>query len=243
MSEIEKIEGPRILGLFKELQQEGTPLKLYLSDAAYEHLTCVVDIQTQKKNIYFLIQYAQDFENIMLNSRDDRLFDFEFTGQDGVKYLFHTQASRLFKGKIWLELPQVVEREQRRKQFRISVPSGSKLFFRLNSKRYELEVVDISAGGSLAILGGPPNRAIQDQNLLRVKHLQDVELVFLPDNENIRVIIHSCEIKRLGRNPVTNQYEYGLEFQEMDKPNTKKLNHLVYRFQREFLRKRLRINA
>jgi c-di-GMP-binding flagellar brake protein YcgR len=243
MSEIEKIEGPRILGLFEELQQEGAPLKLFLSDSEYEHLTCIVDIQTQKKNIYFLIQYAQDFKNIILNSKDDRSIDFEFTGKDGVKYLFHTQGCRVLKGKIWLKLPPVIEREQRRRQFRISTPSGSKLFFRLNSKRYELEVVDISVGGSLAILGGPPNRAIQDQNLLRVKHLQDVELVFPPESENMRVIIHYCEIKRLGRNPVTNQYEYGLEFHEMDKANTKKLNHLVYRFQREFLRKRLRVNA
>ena len=168
---------------------------------------------------------------------------FEFTGKDSVRYLFRTQGKRVSKGRIWLELPQVVEREQRRKQFRISAPSGSKLFFCLNSKRYELEVVDISAGGSLAISDGPPQRAVVDQSLVQVKHLQEVELVFQPENEKIRVTIRQCEIKRLGRNPVTNQYEYGLEFQQMDETNIKKLNHLVYRFQRDFLRKRLRINA
>jgi c-di-GMP-binding flagellar brake protein YcgR len=243
MSEIEKIEGPRILGLLEELQQEGTPLKLYLSESEYGHLTRIVDIQAQNKNIYFLIQYAQDFENTVLNSKHDRVIDFEFTGKDGVKYLFRTQGRRLMMGRIWLKLPQMIEREQRRKQFRISVPPGSKLIFRLNSRCYQLEVVDISVGGSLAILGGPSKRVIQDQNLLRVKHLQDVELVFPPESENMRVIIHDCEIKRLGRNPVTNQYEYGLEFQEIDKTNAKKLNHLVYRVQRDFLRKRLRINA
>ena len=75
MPEIEKIEGQRILRLFEELQQEATPLKLYLSDSQYEHLTSVVDIHTQEKNIYFLIQYASDFENIVLNNQEDRSFD------------------------------------------------------------------------------------------------------------------------------------------------------------------------
>ena len=243
MSQIEKIEGPRILGLFEELQQEGTPLKVNLFDSEYEHLSRVVDIQTQKKNTYFLIQYGHDFESILFNSRSCQTIGFEFTGNDGVKYLFRTHSSRVISGRIWLKLPRVVERKQRRKQFRISVPAGSKLIFKQNSKRYELEIVDISVGGSLAILGGPPNRVIHDQNLLRIKHLQDVELIFPPESENMPVIVHDCEIKRLGRNPVTNQYEYGLEFQHMDKTNIKRLNQLVYRFQREFLRKRLRINA
>ena len=243
MSKIEKIEGARISGLFKELQQEGTPLKLYLPNSEYEYLTSVVDIQTQKKTNYFLIRYAQDFEKIVSNSNDDRSINFEFTDKDGVKYLFHTQGSRVIKGKIWLELPQWVEREQRRKQFRISAPTGSKLFFRLNSKRCELEVVDISMGGSLAILSGSPKRVTRFQNLLQVKNLQEVELVFPPESENRRVMVHGCEIKRLGRNPVIYQYEYGLEFQKMDRANINKLTRLVYTFQREFLRKRLRINA
>lgn len=242
MSEIEKIEGQRILRLIEELQQEGTPLKLHLPDRGYDHLTSVVDIRTQKQDCFFLIQYAQGLEDIILKT-DRRSIDFEFTGKDNIKYVFRTRVTRIFNGKVWLKLPQVVTREQRRKQFRISAPTGSKLFFRLDTRRYELEVVDISVGGSLGILGGAPDTAIQDRNLLQVKHLEDVELVFPPASENLRVIIHRCEVKRLGRNPVTNQYEYGLEFQEIDQANTKKLNNLVYRFQREFLRRRLRINA
>ena len=43
-------------------------------------------------------------------------------------------------------------------------------------------------------------------------------------------------IKQIGETPL-------LEFKEIDNRNKKKLNDLIYRFQREFLRKRLRINA
>ena len=52
-----------------------------------------------------------------------------------------------------------------------------------------------------------------------------------------------AEIKRLKRNPLTGRYEYALEFQEIDSLNRRKLNEQIYRFQREFLRKRLRVNA
>jgi c-di-GMP-binding flagellar brake protein YcgR len=243
MSNIEKIEGSRILELFRELLQEGTPLKITISDPVYEHLTCIVDLQTIEKNIYFRIQYAQSFENIVLNNAAQPSIEFEFTGKDGVKYLFRTRKSRVLKGRVWLESPQVVEREQRRKQFRISAPSGSKLFFCLDSIKFELNIVDISTGGSLAISEDPPHKTSQNRQLMQLKHLREVELVFPPEDENLRILIHDCEIRRLGRNPVTNQHEYGLSFQGMDNSNARKLNQLVYRFQREFLRKRLRINA
>jgi len=95
----------------------------------------------------------------------------------------------------------------------------------------------------LGVLGGVPGETDQDQNPLRVKHLKNVELIFPREDENVRVIINHCEVKRLGYNPVTHQYEYGLEFQEIDKSNFKTLNDLVFRFQREYLRKRLRVNA
>lgn len=242
MLEIEKIEGRRVLELFDALLQDGTPLKVFLSDKDFEHLNRIVDISTQNKKSYFLIDYAQGFENTVL-STDGAVIDFEFTDKDNIKYSFRTSGTAIFKGKIWLKVPQWVEREQRRKQFRISAPAGSKIFFSLNNQRCELKLIDISLGGSLGVLAAVPSHRSQYQTPRHVKHLKDVELFFPRKDENVHVIINLCEVKRLGLNPVTNQYEYGLEFQKIDNSNTKTLTDLVFRFQREFLRKRLRIDA
>ena len=242
MSEIEKIEGQRVLKLLEALQHDGAPLNVFLADKDFGHPNRIVDIRAQNNKSYFLIDYAQDFEDTVL-STDGAHIDFEFTDKDNIKYSFRTSGTTIFKGKIWLRLPQWIERKQRRKQFRISVPAGSKVFFRLNNQRCKLNLIDISLGGSLGVLAGVPKHRHQDQNLLHVKHLNKVELFFPREDKNVRVIIDQCEVKRRGRNPATNQYEYGLEFKEIDISNTKTLTDLVFRFQREFLRKRLRINA
>ncbi len=92
MVAIEKIEGQRILRLFKELQKEATLLKLSLPDNNYEHLTCIVDIQTQKKNYYFLMDYADGFQDAILDSSAASI-NFEFTGKDEIKYVFQTNTS------------------------------------------------------------------------------------------------------------------------------------------------------
>ena len=242
MSETEKIEGRSVVSLLEALKHDGAPLKVFLTDKDFGHPNRIVDIRTKNNKSYFLIDYAPDFEDAVL-SEDGGHIDFEFTDKDNIKYGFRTSGMKIFKGKIWLRLPQWIERKQRRKQFRISVPAGSKIFFHLNNQRCELKLIDISLGGSLGILAGVPNHRSQDQNPLHVKHLKKVELFFPREDKNVRVIIDYCEVKRVGRNPATNQYEYGLEFIEIDNSNTKKLTDLVFRFQREFLRKRLRVNA
>lgn len=241
MAQTEKIEGRRILRLFEELRNNQTLLRLHLSQKNYSHLTRVLDLRKQKKDTFFLIDYPPGFRETSADT-DACFLDFDFTDKDNVNYFFSTRGGEIFNKKLWIKLPQIVNRKQRRKLYRLAAPSGTKLYICLHSKRYELKVIDISLGGSLGVLVGIRHGDQQDPILSYTGIFENVEVIFPPEEEDLRVTIKSAKVKRLGENPLTKQLEYALQFLDIDQTHEKILTDLIYRFQREFLRNRLRIN-
>ena len=241
MAQTEKIAGQQILGLFEELRHNGTFLRLHLPQKDYSHLTHVLDLRKRRKDTFFLIDYPAGFPETNADIEMCSI-DFEFTDKDNGNYFFSTRGAEIIDRNIWVKLPQIVKREQRRKLYRLTAPSGTKLHVNLHSNRYELKVIDISLGGSLGVLAGIQHGDPQDPILSYAGLFQDVEIVFPPEKENLRVTIRSAKVKRLGENPLTKQHEYALQFLEIDQIQTKILTDLIYRFQREYLRNRLRIN-
>ncbi len=242
MAPTEKIKGHRILRLFEELRQNSTLLRIHLPHTDYSQATCVLDLRQRNKNTFFRIDYPAGFREAIADA-DGRSLDFEFIGKDNVKYYFSTRSEDIFDEITWLKLPRIVEREQRRKLYRLAAPSGTTLYIYFASKRYELKVIDISLGGSLGVLAGIPRTTQQDPILAHTGILENIEVIFPPKEENLQVSIKRSKVKRLGENPLTKQHEYALEFLEMDQTQMKILTDLIYRFQRRFLRNRLRINA
>ena len=51
--------------------------------------------------------------------------------------------------------------------------------------------------------------------------------------------ISAIQIKRMKMNTETERYEVALEFYEIDQSEQQKLTDLIYRLQRQYLRKRL----
>ncbi len=242
MADIEKIQGQNILQLFRELKKDSTLLNVHLPDNNYKYLARIVDIRIRHKTAYFLIEYPESFKTLFKNSEAASI-GFEFTGKDEINYAFRIPAWQIVKNKLWLQLPQLVERKQRRRQFRISAPAGTTLHFKLNSKHFELKVIDISLGGSLCVLIDTSKHNDRHADLTRTKYIEALDLNFPSQNESIIVTIERAEVKRLNHDPLSNRYEYALEFRKIDSINKRKLNDQIYRFQREFLRKRLRVNA
>ena len=81
MSDIEKIQGPDILRLFRELQNDSALLKVYLSDNDFKYLTRITYIQTRKKVTYFVIDYPEG-DNDPTKFLNAGSIEFEFTGKD-----------------------------------------------------------------------------------------------------------------------------------------------------------------
>ena len=238
MADSEKIDGHGIIRVFEELLQRKTHLLLNLKDSDYQHLTIVTAITTQKSDRSFYLDTPEGFKEATADIGTWHIH-FEFTGKDNIQYRFHTVGGEISDNRIKINLPDIVERRQRRKLFRIKAPAGTILCFVMNATQYEFEVVDISLGGSLAVLVQTESQDDPAPPFTGRARLKDVELVFPAEIHPEPLKIETAEIKRTKRNPEVPSYEMALEFAEINPRHEKRLTDLIYRLQRRYLRKRL----
>lgn len=240
MENIEEIRGDAILPLFQELQQKKIPLKVKLTSGDYEHLSHLKEIRKRLRTHYFLIEYNEDFQEATEKLEDLRL-QIEFTGSDGILYVFQTKDRDISREMIWLKFPETVHRYQRRSLFRLEAPHGTRLYFDVNKNRYKLLVINVSLGGTLGVLVSLTKQMEQELKLKKPRILENAELVFPSKDQNddaSKVHIKMCQIIRQERNPQTKKYECAIEFMEMTETEQKKLTELFYQWQRDYLRKR-----
>jgi c-di-GMP-binding flagellar brake protein YcgR len=243
MAEPEIIQDEGILRILKDLQQNKTLIKIRLQDKDYERLTLITSISKKRKSARFMIDYTAEFENAVADSDVWRLH-FEFTGVDNIKYVFKTSGGEFFREKIWVNFPAVVERYQRRVDFRLEAPVGTRLYFTLGSDAYELLLKNVSLGGALGTLGNLNKKLERELKQDNNQILEDIELAFPHKRKKkISITIKHAKINRLERNSVTNYYEYALQFTGIDEENELRLTDLIYLFQRDYLRKRKLMKA
>lgn len=238
MAESEKIWGSGISSIFEELLQRKTLLKLILVDTDFEHLTRVTGLKRKKNGPHFIIDTPEGFKEAAADI-DPWNIRFEFTGKDNINYVFTTIGGQVTGYQICIKMPEEVERKQRRKLFRIDAPAETKLCFSIHATRHELEVIDISLGGSLAALVQTDSPVEQKPPFPDLHALKDVELVFPAEINRQPIRIKTAQIKRVKKNPETTRYEMALEFHQISKHDEKLLNDLIYGLQRQHLRKRL----
>lgn len=238
MAESEIISGDGVTRIVEELLQRKTLLKLILLDTDFQHLTNVTALTIQKTCPSFIIDTPEGFREAAADI-DPWHIRFEFTGKDNIKYIFKTIGGEIADHQIKIKLPEVVERKQRRKLFRIKAPDGTILCFTINVTRHELEVIDISLGGSLAALVQADSHVYQEPPFSDIGELKHVELVFPAEICRKPIKIKTAEIKRTKKNPEAPRYEMALEFAEISKRHERLLTDLIYRLQRQYLRKRL----
>jgi len=238
MAESEKIRGIRITSIFEELRQRKTLLKLILVDTDFEHLAMVTGLRRKESGPHFIIDTPQGFKEAAADI-DICHIRFEFIGKDNINYVFTTIGGQIAGNQIYIKLPEEMERKQRRKLFRINAPAETKLCFSIKDTRHELQVIDISLGGSLAALVQTDSHVRHKPPFPDTQALKDVQLVFPAGISRQPIKIKTAQIKRLKKNPETTRYEMALEFNKISKSDQRLLNDLIYRLQRQSLRKRL----
>jgi c-di-GMP-binding flagellar brake protein YcgR len=238
MAESEKIRGIRITSIFEELRQRKTLLKLILVDTDFEHLAMVTGLRRKESGPHFIIDTPQGFKAAAADI-DIWHIRFEFIGKDNINYVFTTIGGQIAGNQIYIKLPEEMERKQRRKLFRINAPAETKLCFSIKDTRHELQVIDISLRGSLAALVQTDSHVQHKPPFPDTQALKDVELVFPAGISRQPIKIKTAQIKRLKKNPETTRYEMALEFNKINKSDQRLLNDLIYRLQRQSLRKRL----
>ena len=125
MEEPEKIQGNNLSDLLKELQTNGTLIKVTLPGKDYERLTIITRIRAMRRNPFFLIDYPEGFKETIADIKDLKM-QFEFTGKDKVNYSFVTSIQEISRDEIRVRFPEFINRHQRREDFRVDAPPSDK---------------------------------------------------------------------------------------------------------------------
>jgi c-di-GMP-binding flagellar brake protein YcgR len=238
MAENEKINGGAIPKLFKELLHHQTLLKLTVVDGEYEHLTVITDLVNRNDQPHFIIDTPKGLEQAAAAIGSWKLH-FEFTGKDHIKYTFTATDAQIDSNRIYIKYPLKITRWQRRGLFRIDAPAGTKLCLTHDTVRHELEVMNISIGGTLAALVQTRSRHFEKAPFADRQFLKNIQLLFPSEIMLTPIRIKAVQIRRIKMNSEKRGYEVGFVFDEIDTDEEKRLTDMIYRLHRQQLRRRL----
>lgn len=238
MANFEIITGSALTALLNSLIQYKTLLKMILIDTEYESLTRILKIADHNNIPHLVIDIPEGFEKAAADL-DGRQIRFEFSGPDQIKYTFMTVGAEIVGNRVYLKVPQELERRQRRELFRIDAPQGTHIHFAKDGVRFELKVMNISIGGSLAAWVQTRSEMPGNSPPAVTQRLEDVTLVFPAEILKRPIQIKALEIKRTEQKSQQNRYELGLEFSEISNSEKRRLTDLIYELQRQYLRHRL----
>lgn len=241
MARFEKVKGSAVTKLFEELISYRMLVNLKVLNSDFQQLTRIKALADRNNEPHFIIETPEGFQQAAGGAAPWRI-RFEFRGRDYIQYTFKTTGGEVDGNRIFLKMPPVVERNQRRRLFRINAPKGTKLCLTLKGIRPELEVVNLSIGGSLAALVQTDADVKACALFTENSFLRKAELVFPAEIMRQPIEIGAIQIKRMRMNSETERCEVGLEFYEIGKIEQRKLTDLIYRLQRQHLRKRLPID-
>lgn len=224
--------------IFRELVSEKTLIRMHLLGHQYERLTVVTGIRNQQKTPFFLVDCPRDFKEAVAGIDDCRI-RFEFTGKDKVSYVFRTNGKQFIDKEICLRFPDVIERIQRRRHFRLKPPLGSILYINAKPTIRKMNIIDVSQGGALGTLANKGVILSEDPLFQVGNNLKYIELLFPDEVETIMVQIKEAAIRRMGKDPLTGRETCAFQFLDIERDARKTLLELIYQFQRGLLRKRL----
>ena len=237
---MEKIEGKNIADILKTIKKDKTLIKMRLPGKDYECLTIITNVFPFKQINAFMIDSPKDFQPAF-GSLNNIKMHFEFTGKDNLSYTFKTSGGEIHHDEIKVKFPDFINRKQRRKDFRLEVPPGTRLHVKINSKLHKMTVLDVSLGGTLITLIGSMSESENKQYFKVGKSFEDIELLFPMEGKSFKSKIKKATIVRVVKGSPKPKNCCALQFVSIDKNEEKALTKFIYKYQQQLLRKRLRL--
>ena len=230
----EKITGKKRFTLFKQLVENRTLLNLHLIEKNYERITLITQVIEKKDSGFFLIDYPRGFREA-LNGEMDVPMIFQFTGPNRIPYLLKTFPEKISGDEVWIKIPKSIEKIQRRREFRIPAPSGTKFLFQQNETPYQADVVNVSFKGSLLSLHSP----ISGKHPFQIDGpISNARLISPGEGPETAIAIKKAFIKRIEKDSVTGKGLVALQFSDLTRKEKKKLGEWIYQFQRILLQEK-----
>ncbi len=243
MAETEFIQdSAAILQLLEELKNQRLPVQVALLNGTFDGMTHVNGIRKRRGMVFFRTESIRSLATAIGGEKEWQS-RFSFFGKDNIEYVFRTIGWKVDSDGIWHRFPEIVERRQRRKYFRLELPLQTNLFLVVGSGQYKMTAIDVSIGGVFGELmdfdgathKGPP-WSVGDR-------VEDLALEVDYDGKSTRISIQAGILRRLDSESSNKKSAYAFEFVEMAKSEETALVDLVYDLQRKILKERIRINA
>ena len=239
MADSSTVDGRQSEGLFRQLIRANTLITIRVRGVeGYQRLTMITDIRHVRGSRTFSIDPPAQFNEKVADLQDWDIH-FKFTGPDKIEYSFATLGGRIEGKDIWIPFPDTIERIQRRKYFRIETPPGARLALSVKKTPRLADILNLSQGGLLCVLVRL-KKEIKTEPALKVgDKLADITLS-CPNEEgpDDTVPIRTAVIRRVEVDPNHYRHRYALQFFDMMFSEKNELTRIIYRLQRELLRKR-----
>ncbi|KAF0204882.1 MAG: type IV pilus assembly [Gallionellaceae bacterium] len=208
------IHNPKeIVFILDDLVKQRAGINLHTSDGL-NVLTTVLEVNAEDD--YVLLDISQDaaMNKQVVNSKN-----LTFSTQSGVRVRWRStqvQMVSLADGDAFsIDVPETIERIQRREYFRLSVPQGSRGLickFPDGEAVYEVSIVDMSVGGIGVSIKGTPHAMFSQGALLEGCSIEFPVVGPVPINLKV------CGIRSTGTTRSGEQmYHVGMEFVKLSR--------------------------
>ena len=242
MIDLEHIRGDRIKKVFADLKRSKTLLKMRLVGKNFERLTLVTGTRKRFNKQYFLLDIPNGFQEAAGNKEEWRI-TYAFTGKDQIQYTFTSTGGEVYRNQLCIRFPEVINRNQRRKNFRLEAPEGTVVKILIAGQEFQEKVFDVSLGGALIALRCLADECQGELPFQVGDFIEDLRLILPDDPAEIQIDIKKAEVMRLDDTDPMAKTCCGLKFIEIDKHQAEVLTQYIYQSQRQFLKNRLRVDV
>ncbi|MCP3954202.1 MAG: PilZ domain-containing protein [Desulfobacterales bacterium] len=224
-----------VLEIFYTLKEKGTFLRLGIPGSGYERIVIVSDIHTAAEIPLIAIDCPEGLTAV-LAARENTKVNFEFTGEDRLRYSFSADEVFIHGDTLRITVPTDLERVQRRGDFRLPAPMGAFIYFTAGNQRKRVKMLDVSISGASGMLLSIKNGARQTPPIKNGQTILNLKLAFTIDTKEQFIPVRECEVTRVESLPQKGRYLAAVTFTRMDTEYRAQLRKLLYNEQRHILK-------
>ena len=234
-----KIEGRKLVELFNTLIEKRVIISMHLTGTDFERLTCLVGIQAHASGYSLRIDLPEGMRAAAAKT-DAVTLRFNFNGPDRLEYVFSTEGIKFNHRELVTPFPEYVDRIQRRKDFRMQTPSGTRLLIKHDKIHAILNLINISLGGAFAVMKKHNLKNVNEPIFALDESVTNARIIVPEgtDRKEMVIIIQTAIVRRIERDRQSKRFRYAFEFKDMDAREKHKLTQSIYYFQRLFLQRR-----
>jgi c-di-GMP-binding flagellar brake protein YcgR len=217
-----------ILDTFQELVDSRTVLAMEYPGTRYNWITFILEVESMTFSS-LLVDRVRGFRTALERNLQRELF-FEFKDKNKVPFAFKTDVIELRPDGILVQLPTLLQRNQRRRYFRVETPPGAEISFSdaLGEEKNGV-IINIGGGGAAFLVKEPP--ALSPGHVLERPRFEIPE-----DKKKVFLQIPATVVKRVEKWDF-DKFLVALEFTEISEGIRKDVIGYVFERQRSIIRR------